>query len=269
MAVLTGVPASDLAHEAIRVEHFDLQALAARPAAVPTKVPAALCHRRFRLSKRGLRKRLPKPPSPAASKAKSRVAEDYEDTMLIRILSFLLETIFFLLIGASLLRAWMNWMRVNMRLQPGSFVMALTDWLVKPLRRALPAQLLKSRIDWASVIAAMLFALVYALLWSVIFGLLLGAVNARPDFAPAGIISLVLFALKMLIRVALQTMTMLLIGFAILSWVQQGSPAYALLGRLTEPLLAPLRRVIPPVGGVDLSALVLILALQVGLMVLG
>ena len=185
--------------------------------------------------------------------------------MLIRILSFLLETIFFLLIGASLLRAWMNWMRVNMRAQPGSFVMALTDWLVKPLRRVLPAQVLKSRIDWASVMAAILFAL----LWSVLFGLLLGAVNTMPDFAPTAIISLVVFALKILIRVALQTMMLLLIGFVILSWVQPGSPAYALLGRLTEPLLAPLRRVIPPLGGVDLSALVLILLLQVGLMVLG
>ncbi len=185
--------------------------------------------------------------------------------MLIKILSFLLETIFFLLIGASLLRAWMNWMRVNMRAQPGSFVIALTDWLVKPLRRVLPAQVLKSRIDWASVMAAILFAL----LWSVLFGLLLGAENTMPDFAPAAIISLVMFALKMLIRVALQAMMLLLIGFVILSWVQPGSPAYALLGRLTEPLLASLRRVIPPLGGVDLSALVLILLLQVALMVLG
>ena len=55
---------------------------------------------------------------------------------------------------------------------------------------------------------------------------------------------------------------------SILSWVQPGSAAYALLGRLTEPLLAPLRRVIPTIGGVDLSALVLLLLLQIGLMVL-
>jgi hypothetical protein len=49
--------------------------------------------------------------------------------MLIRILGFILETIFFFLIAAALLRAWMNGLRVNMRGQPGSFVMALTDWL--------------------------------------------------------------------------------------------------------------------------------------------
>jgi YggT family protein len=75
-------------------------------------------------------------------------------------------------------------------------------------------------------------------------------------------------AFKLLLRVALQTLMILVIGFAILSWVQPGSPAYNLLGRLTEPLLAPFRRVIPSVGGIDLSAIVLILALQIGLMVL-
>ena len=53
--------------------------------------------------------------------------------MLIRILSFLLDTLFFVLIGAALLRAWMNRLRINMRVQPGVFVMAVTDWLVKPL----------------------------------------------------------------------------------------------------------------------------------------
>jgi len=184
--------------------------------------------------------------------------------MLIRILSFVLETIFFLLIAAALLRAWMNWVRVNMSAQPGSFVMALTDWLVKPLRRALPRPVAQSRVDWASLIAAAVLALAYALLWALLVGLLLGAL----EFAPVVLLTLLSFALKMLVRVALQTLFILVLGFAILSWIQPGSPAYALLGRLTEPVLAPLRRVIPAVGGVDLSALVLIVLLQIALMVL-
>lgn len=188
--------------------------------------------------------------------------------MLIRILAFLLETIFFLLIGAALLRAWMNWTRVNMSVQPGSFVMALTDWIVKPLRRALPSVWSKSRIDWASVVAAALLALVYALLSVVLFGMLMGGMSSV-SLVPVELLSLLIFAVKMLIRVALQTMMILVFGFAILSWIQPGSPAYGLLGRLTEPLLSPLRRVIPSIGGVDLSALVLILILQIGLMVLG
>jgi YggT family protein len=183
--------------------------------------------------------------------------------MLIRILAFLLETIFFVLIAAALLRAWMNWVRVNMTAQPGSFVMALTDWLVKPLRRALPRSLAQSRVDWASVIAAAVLALAYALLWGLLSGVLLGALGLAPL-----ILLMLSFALKMLVRVALQTLFILVLGFAILSWIQPGSPAYALLGRLTDPVLAPLRRVIPVVGGVDISALVLIVLLQIALMVI-
>jgi YggT family protein len=188
--------------------------------------------------------------------------------MLIRILAFLLETFFFVLIGAALLRAWMNFCRVNMRAQPGSFVMAVTDWLVKPLRRVLPKVWAQSRIDWASVVAAAVLALVYALLWAVLFGVLAGAGNLT-TFGSTAVLPLLVFAVKMLIRVALQTAMILVFGFAILSWVQPGSSAYSLLGRLTEPLLAPLRRVIPAIGGRDLSALALILILQIGLMVLG
>ncbi|MDP2255865.1 MAG: YggT family protein [Polaromonas sp.] len=180
--------------------------------------------------------------------------------MLIRILAFLLETVFFVLIAAALLRAWMNWVRVNLRVQPGSFVMALTDWLVKPLRRTLPKALTQSRLDWASVVAAAVLALAYALLWGLLSGL---------GFSPMALGGLLLFALKMLLRVALQTLLILVLGYAILSWIQPGSPAYGLLARLTEPLLSPLRRVVPMIGGVDLSALALLVLLQIGLMVLG
>lgn len=187
--------------------------------------------------------------------------------MLIRVLSFLLESFFFVLIATALLRAWMNWTRVNMRAQPGIFVMAVTDWLVRPLRRVLPKAVAQSKIDWASLLAALLFAFAYGLIWLVLFTMVLGGMGVAA-IAPVMLLSLFGLAFKMLLRVALQTMMILVIGFAILSWVQPGSPAYSLLGRLTEPLLAPLRRVIPSIGGIDLSAIVLILALQIGLMVL-
>jgi len=186
--------------------------------------------------------------------------------MLIRILAFLLETLFFVLIGAALLRAWMNYLRINMRAQPGTFVMAVTDWIVRPLRRVLPKAVAQSRVDWASVLAAFVLALVYALLGALLIGVLSGGLQ---DFNPMLLPALLLAALKMLLRVALQVAFVAVLAFAIISWVQPGSAMYVLLGRLTEPLLAPLRRVIPQVGGVDLSALVLLLLLQIGLMVLG
>ena len=182
--------------------------------------------------------------------------------MLIRILSFLLDTLFFVLIGSALLRAWMNRLRVNMSAQPGVFVMAVSDWLVKPLRRALPKAVAKSRVDWASLLAALVLSLLYAVLWAALVGALL---NLTASMLPA----LLLTGLKMLLRVALQLAFAVVLVYALISWLQPGSPMYGLLGRLAEPLLAPLRRFIPVVGGIDLSALVLLLLLQIGLMVLG
>ena len=182
--------------------------------------------------------------------------------MLIRILSFLLDTLFFVLIGSALLRAWMNRLRINMHAQPGVFVMAVSDWLVKPLRRALPKLVAQSRVDWASLLAALLLSLLYAVLWAALVGALL---NLTAAMLPA----LLLTGLKMLLRVALQLAFAVVLVYALISWLQPGSPMYGLLGRLAEPLLAPLRRFIPVIGGIDLSALVLLLLLQIGLMVLG
>ena len=115
---------------------------------------------------------------------------------------------------------------------------------------------------------AALFALAYALLWWLLFGVLLVPGFGGLDVMPVALLGLGLFAVKMLLRVTLQTLFILVLGYAILSWVQPGSPAYLLLGRLTEPLLAPLRRVIPTLGGVDLSALIVLVVLQIGMMVL-
>ena len=108
----------------------------------------------------------------------------------------------------------------------------------------------------------MLLALLYAVLWAALAGALLDLVA---EMLPV----LLLAGLKMLIRVALQLAFAVVLVYALLSWLQPGSAIYGLLGRLAEPLLAPLRRFIPAIGGIDLSALVLILLLQIGLMVLG
>lgn len=189
--------------------------------------------------------------------------------MLIRILSFLLEAIFFVLIASALLRAWMNWLRLNLRAQPGVFVMAVTDWLVKPLRRGMPAKFAQSRVDWASAAAAVVLALGYAVMWKLLLVLLAGPLDGLAEPVPVAVLIALGFALKMLIRVALQMLFFMVLGFAVLSWVQPGSSIYHLLGHLTEPLLAPLQRVVPAIGGVDLSALMLMLILQIGLMLIG
>lgn len=176
------------------------------------------------------------------------------------VLLFLLDTLFFALIAACLLRAWMNARRIRMTEQPGPFVMALTNWLVAPLRRVLPRRLAQHNLDVGSLLGAVLLSVLYA---AVVLALVGGLV------ALWGWFGLPVLALKMLLRSAIQLIMLLAFVFAILSWVQPHAPVMHLLSRLVEPLLAPIRRVLPLIGGVDLSVLVLILLMQVGLIVLG
>ncbi|MFP8835722.1 YggT family protein [Hydrogenophaga sp. XSHU_21] len=175
-----------------------------------------------------------------------------------RILLFLVDIVFFILVGAALLRAWMNHLRVSMQAQPGRFVMAVTDWLVQPLRRLLPAPLSKGRVDGASLVAALLLSALHALVW-----LLLASGGDLPGLAWA------VLTLKFLLRTLLQGFMFLLIVYAVLSWVNPRAPAMGLLDRLCAPVVAPVRRVVPLVGGVDLSVLIVIVLLQIGLMLLG
>jgi YggT family protein len=67
-----------------------------------------------------------------------------------------------------------------------------------------------------------------------------------------------------LARTILQFYTVAVLVYALLSWVAPGndSPATRLLGRLCEPLLRPVRRVVPPIGGLDFSALFVLIGLQ-------
>lgn len=182
-----------------------------------------------------------------------------------RIVFFLLETLFFFLMAMALLRAWMNHLRIHMSAQPGRFAIALTDWLVQPVRRVLPRALAQSRVDWGSLLSALLLALAYGGIW-----LMLASGVSEVSVSPATwLLTIVTMAFRILVRTLLQGLMILLIGYAILSWVQPQSPVLVTLDRLCAPLLRPIRRVIPLVGGIDLSVLVLIILLQVGLMVLG
>lgn len=182
-----------------------------------------------------------------------------------KVLFFLLETLFFFLVGAALLRAWMNQLRINMSGQPGRFVMALTHWLVAPVRRVLPKAMVQSRIDWGSLMAALLLALIYGGLW-----LALVTVVSPMEGAPvASMLAIPSLAFKLLLRVLLQGLMVLLLAYAVLSWVQPASPVLTTLERLCGPILKPIRRFLPLIGGVDLSVMVLIVLLQIGLIMLG
>lgn len=174
--------------------------------------------------------------------------------MLYQIASFLLDVVGGLLTGACLLRLYMQLQRVPFGNPIGRLVFALSDWLVMLLRKIVPAT---GRWDWSSMLAALLIQLLqYLLLW-----LLLGA--------GLGLALVPWLAIFGLVRVAISGLMGLLIVYAVLSWVQTRSPLADVITRLCEPLLRPLRRVVPLLGGVDLSPLVALVALQVCLIVLG
>ncbi len=180
------------------------------------------------------------------------------DTMLYQITSLLLEVAAGLLAGACLLRLYMQYQRISMSARSGNplakFIFALTDWLVLPLRRVIPAA---GRWDLASLVGALLSQLVlHAVLW-----LLRGASES--------IVAVGIYAIFGLARMAISGMTGLVIIYAILSWVQTRSAGADFLEQLAAPLLRPIRRVMPLVGGIDLSPLVLLLILQVAGIVLG
>ena len=156
-----------------------------------------------------------------------------------------------LLVMVFLLRVLLPLARADSRNQLSQAVIRVTNPLVLPLRRVLPPI---GKVDTASIVALIIVqAAAIAMLW------LLGAYPFI--FTPLQFISAVFLAL---ITTVLRFYIFALILYAILSWIAPGtySPAAALLDSLCEPLLRPVRRVIPPLGGIDFSALFVIIGLQ-------
>ena len=172
--------------------------------------------------------------------------------MAYQIISFLLDVAAGLLGGACLLRLYMQYQRIPFGNPVGRFIFALSDWLVLPLRKVLPAI---GRVDTASVVAVYLVELAQFALMSLVFGI--AAYQMLPLLALFGVV-----------RLALSAMVGLVIVYVILSWVQADSPISDVIDRLCVPLLRPWRRIVPVAKGIDFSPLVLLVVLQVLLIVL-
>lgn len=167
--------------------------------------------------------------------------------MVFQMASVLLDVLAALVAGSCLLRLAMQWQRVPFQQPLGRFVLAMTDPVVLPLRRVLPRG---GRLDTSSLLAAWAIKLLqYALLW-----LLAGA--------HASVMTVLLLSMMGLGQLCLSSLSALVLVNAILSWVQPGSTLFHLSARLCHPFLEPLRRVLPLIGGVDLSPLALLLVLQ-------
>jgi len=170
--------------------------------------------------------------------------------LLLNILQYIIDTAATVVGGVLLLRFWMQAIRVR---PPGSvaqFTFTLTDWLVKPLRRIMPGI---GGYDWASLVGAFLVVVLASCLL----------------FAFGFDVQMVLLhALVRFLNWIIYGFMALLIIEAIFSWINPNAPLAPFVHALNEPLLRPVRRVVPPLGGLDLSVLVVLVLLQIAQLVL-
>lgn len=169
---------------------------------------------------------------------------------MLSILQFIVDIIAGLLGGVLLLRFWTNAIRVRLPDQIRQFVHTITDWLVMPLRRVVPGT---RGYDWASLIGAFLVVLVASTV------LLLAGASGE---------TMLLYALHRFLTWILYGFMALLIIEAIFSWVNPNAPLAPFVHALNQPLLRPIRRVVKPIGGMDLSVLVALVLIQILLFVL-
>ena len=176
--------------------------------------------------------------------------------MVTNALQFVLDAIFSLFILAALVRFWMQAFRAPSRNPIAQFTMALTDWAVKPLRRVIPGLL---NLDWSSLIVAGLLEFVLQVL--------LAAVAGISPIENPGVLSVLLFlAFVKLVRLSIYVFMGALIIQVVLSWVNPYHPVAPFFNALTNPFINPVKRVIPPIGGVDISPVFVLIFFQLLLM---
>lgn len=177
--------------------------------------------------------------------------------MLAQAIALVLNALFDLFILAALVRFWMQAFRAPTRNPIAQFTMALTDWAVKPLRRVIPGVF---NLDWASLVAAWAFEF---LLQFLLLLLLSGSPIENP-----GVLSMLLFlSFVLLIRLSIYVFMGALIIQVVLSWLSAHHPVTPFFDALTRPFMKPVQRVVPPIGGVDISPLFVFIFFQLLLMI--
>jgi len=164
-------------------------------------------------------------------------------------LHFILTALFTLFVIAFLLRVLLPLVRADFRNPFGEAVLKVTNPLVLPLRKFMPPG---KRLDPSSVVALLIVQFAGTALLRVVAG------------GHLGLESILLGGLRGLLQTVLQFYFFAVLLYALLSWFAGAAynPAAQILGKLVEPLLMPIRRVVPPLGGLDLSAVFLLIALQ-------
>jgi YggT family protein len=158
-------------------------------------------------------------------------------------ITYILDTLLWLLTLAFVLRLLFQWARADFRDPVADAIVRITNWLVLPLRRLLPPL---GKIDTATVVAVIAIASLRT------FALL--------ELAGGGTVDAILFlrvTLVDLTDLVLKVYLFAMLLYALTSFVSPGgyAPGVRLLAQLCEPILKPVRRIIPPIGQIDFSVL--------------
>jgi len=182
--------------------------------------------------------------------------------------AYLVDTLIGLYAIAVLLRLLLQWVRADYYNPICQIIARITDPPILPLRRLLPSI---GRFDVAAAVLLVLLEMLALYLQLLITGQGSGVQRMTTACQGAGLAALVVVALKGVVRMVLTTYLVLIIGSVLISWLGQGArhPVIPLIYQLTEPVLAPIRRILPPLGGLDLSPLVALIGIQFLIVLLG
>lgn len=164
-------------------------------------------------------------------------------------LYFIVKTLTQLFLLLLLLRFWLPWLRADFRNPVAQGILRITSPLIVPLRRLLPSI---GRLDTATVLLAFVVQFLAIVL-------LLAIMNRMADPFTIAVVSLIELAI-----LSLNLFFFVILIRIILSWVSPNNynPITALLTTISEPILRPFRRLIPPIGGLDISPIFAIVLLQ-------
>lgn len=163
-------------------------------------------------------------------------------------LLFLINTVFDLFLFILMVRIILVYVRANYFDPLTQLITKLTDFAVKPLRRIIPNIY---RFETASIVLVIILELIK---FSLILSLTVGIHN---------IMALFIFSFADMIKLLLQTFFYAILIQAIMSWVQPVSMMAHSLYQITQPIMRPFRRLIPPVSGFDVSPIPALILLQV------
>jgi YggT family protein len=166
----------------------------------------------------------------------------------------LLDILGSLFVGLLLLRVWAGAIGMPARNPLAHFTRALTDWLVRPLGKLIPSG---GRVEWAALLAALVVTALVLVIKVAVTGL------------PIAWDSIFFGALRQLINWALTLVIWVTLIHVLISWINPLAPVAPALAMLLRPLLAPIQRILPAIGGIDLSPMALLIVVYLLQIVIG